>query len=193
MKYQVGDEFQGNKDAAFPRLVVVHLSPPTNTYGCRSDLGQPLAYNDNLLDAYYTLVGGPTYEAQDTKFVEASSQVPTQVSLPALSGEVTITDPVTGGKKGQKPARFDLLPWNALREIAEHYGKGAEKYDDRNWEKGYDWSLSYAALQRHLTAWWQGEDIDAETGSSHLAAVAFHVLALLTFKETHPEKDNRPK
>jgi hypothetical protein len=109
------------------------------------------------------------------------------------SGEVTVTDPDTGGQKGRKPARFDLLPWNALWEVAEHYGKGAEKYEDRNWERGYDWSLSYAALQRHLAAWWQGEDIDTETGSSHLAAAAFHVLALLTFKETHPEKDNRPK
>lgn len=59
------------------------------------------------------------------------------------------------------------------------------------WRKGYEWSKSYAALQRHLTAWWDGEDIDAETGSSHLAAVAWHSFTLLTFIEEHPDFDDR--
>jgi hypothetical protein len=109
-----------------------------------------------------------------------------------LIREVRTTDPDTGGQKGKKTARFDLIPVSALWQIAEHYGRGAEKYEDRNWERGYSWSLSYAALCRHLFAWWNGEDIDEETGSHHLAAVAFHALALLTFAETHPEKDDRP-
>jgi hypothetical protein len=64
---------------------------------------------------------------------------------------------------------------------------------DRNWEQGYSWSLSFAALQRHAWQFWSGEDIDQETGSHHLAAVAFHALALLEYKRTHPEKDDRPK
>ena len=106
--------------------------------------------------------------------------------------EERITDPTTGGQKGRKQERFDLLPPGPLEQIARHYGIGAEKYEDRNWEKGYDWSLSYGALQRHLWAWWAGEDDDPENGSPHLAAAAFHVLALLEFAVTHPEKDDRP-
>jgi hypothetical protein len=115
-----------------------------------------------------------------------------ELPLASQEKEVTVTDAATGAQKGSKPARFDLLPWGALWKIATHYGIGARKYEDRNWEKGYDWSLSFAALQRHLAAWWEGEDTDAETGSSHLCSAAFHVLALLTFTVTHPEKDNRP-
>jgi hypothetical protein len=112
-------------------------------------------------------------------------------SLPE-SGEVRVVDPDTGGAKGQKLARFDLLPWDVLRIVAEHYGRGAEKYEDRNWEKGYDWSLSFAALMRHLVSFWQGEDIDAETNSPHLAAVVFHALALLAFSQRGLGKDTRP-
>lgn len=112
---------------------------------------------------------------------------------PAKSGEVRTVDPTTGAEKGSKLARYDLLPVRPLWQLAEHFGKGAQKYADRNFEKGYKWSLSYAALQRHANLFWGGEDIDPETGSNHMIAVAWHALALVLFGETHPEKDDRPK
>jgi hypothetical protein len=98
-----------------------------------------------------------------------------------MSFEVRITDPHTGGQKGSKLARFDLIPPDALWAIAEQYGIGATKYSDRNWERGYAWGLSYAACQRHLNSYWSGEDIDPETGHYHLAAAGFHVLGMLAF------------
>lgn len=113
-------------------------------------------------------------------------------SAPA-AGEVRVVDPKTGGEKGSKLARFDLIPAGPLWELAEHNGKGARKYADRNWERGYKWSLSYAALQRHLNQFWGGEDIDQETGSKHLVSAAWHCLALAEFMRTHPELDDRPK
>lgn len=103
-------------------------------------------------------------------------------------------DPTTGGAKGVKSERHDLIPMGPLKEVAERYGLGIkEGYGERNWELGYKWSLSYAALQRHLTAFWQGEDEDPGTGSSHLAAVVFHAFALMEFQKTHPELDDRVK
>lgn len=99
----------------------------------------------------------------------------------------------TGAEKGTKPERFDLLPQEALAAVARHYAVGAEKYSAHNWRKGYEWSKSFAALQRHSNAFWSGEDIDAETGSPHMAAVAFHALALITFMAEQPEFDDRYK
>lgn len=109
-----------------------------------------------------------------------------------MADEWVVTDPTTGGQKGQKRARYDLIPARALNQVAEQYGHGASKYADRNWERGYAWSLSYAAMQRHAWAFWSGEDNDPESGLSHLAAVVFHAFALMTFVETHPEGDDRP-
>ena len=101
-------------------------------------------------------------------------------------GEVRVTSS-TGGAKGSKGARFDLIPTGPLWELAEHYGKGAQKYERvngiDNWRNGYDWSLSYAALQRHVNAFWNGEDIDPENGSKHIIAAAWHCLALAHFAE----------
>jgi hypothetical protein len=108
------------------------------------------------------------------------------------SEEVRIVNPNTGGEKGQKLERFDLLPIRPLRIIAKHFGVGASKYEERNWERGYDWSLSYAALQRHAHLFWGGEDNDPETGTPHMAAVVFHAMALMEFAFTHPELDDRP-
>lgn len=125
----------------------------------------------------------------------------------------------TGGAKGVKPARFDLIPPAALRALAEHYGRGAAKYDDNQWRKGYEWSKSYAALQRHLADFWEGKDYDVcsndlegcsfmdakgepfeqaapdtcfnHTGSHHLDAAMWHAFALRTFVDEHPEHDDR--
>ena len=111
---------------------------------------------------------------------------------PGISGEVRTTS-ATGGQKGVKLARYGLIPPEALALVAEHYGKGAEKYEVHNWRKGFEWSKSYDAMQRHLAAFWSGEDTDEETGSPHLAAVVFHALTLLTFATEHPDYDDRYK
>lgn len=108
----------------------------------------------------------------------------------ALVHEVRTTSS-TGGQKGVKQARFDLIPPEALALVAEHYGRGAEKYEVHNWRRGFEWSKSYAALQRHAHAFWAGEDLDPETESPHLAAVVFHALTLLTFMQEQRSFDDR--
>lgn len=105
--------------------------------------------------------------------------------------EYRVVNPDTGGEKGQKLARFDLIPANVVTQLAEHYGKGALKYKDRNWERGYQWSLSFAAAMRHLWAFWNGQDIDPETGTLHVVSAAWHCFALADFHRTHPKMDDR--
>lgn len=109
---------------------------------------------------------------------------------PPLS-EQRYVDPSTGGEKGTKLARFDLIPPEAITALAEHFGRGAEKYDDRNWERGYPWSLSFAALQRHIWAFWNGEDVDEETGTAHVIAAMWHCVVLFTFAQRELGTDDR--
>ncbi len=108
----------------------------------------------------------------------------------SLFREVRTTS-ATGGEKGVKPERYDLIPKLPLDVVARIMGYGAEKYADHNYRKGYEWSKSYAALMRHLTAFWDGEDLDPESGLPHLGHAMFHCMALLIFAEEHPEYDDR--
>jgi hypothetical protein len=109
------------------------------------------------------------------------------LSRPEVEGRwpAVVTDPNTGGRKGSKLARFDMIPPDVLWELAEHYGRGEAIYPSDphpNWQRGYSWRLSVAALHRHLSQWESGEDTDAETGSSHLIAVMWHCVALRWFQ-----------
>lgn len=126
-----------------------------------------------------------------------------EVTLPQLQAELIASLDAeevrsvssTGAMKGMKLARFDLLPVHALTEVAKHYGRTAQKYPPNNWRAGYEWSKSYAALMRHATQWWSGEDNDNDPAwdspSPHLAAVAWHALTLLEYAKDHPEMDDR--
>ena len=106
--------------------------------------------------------------------------------------ETRYTDPTTGGQKGQKIAQLGALEPKALMEVAKVAGFGATKYDRYNFLKGYPWSLSYDAMQRHLHAFWAGEDQDPESGLYHLAHAGWHCLALLAFKLRGLGTDDRP-
>ena len=117
----------------------------------------------------------------------------TQSYFPTVdrTAEVRVTNAKTGAQKGSKLSRLDLVPMAAVGEIAEVFGFGATKYSDHNWRKGYDYGLSFAALCRHLALWNEGQNLDEESGLSHLAHAGWHILALLTFMREHPELDDR--
>ncbi len=87
--------------------------------------------------------------------------------------------------------RFDLLPANALAQVADVYTYGAEKYDTHNWRKGMDWSRVFSAVQRHLWAFWSGTDNDPESGLPHLAHAVFGCFTLLEYMKSKQERDDR--
>ncbi|QNJ56889.1 hypothetical protein SEA_REINDEER_79 [Mycobacterium phage Reindeer] len=109
-----------------------------------------------------------------------------------MSANEVMTVSSTGAQKAENDERYDLIAAEPLRKLAKHFGVGAKKYADRNWEAGYEWHKSFAALNRHLWQFWNGEDIDPETGSPHIVAVMWHAMVLTEFMETHPEFDDRP-
>lgn len=136
---------------------------------------------------------------------------------PSMPEERTTSS--TGGQKGVKLERYDLVPVEPLRRLAEHFGKGARKYSEHQWRQGYEWSKSYSALMRHLSEFWAGRDYDVcsndpdgcshetasgdefliifpdtcynHTGSHHMTAVAWHSFVLLEFVERFPQFDDR--
>lgn len=96
-----------------------------------------------------------------------------------------------GTKYDNGKPRMDLIPPELLMEVSKILTFGADKYAERNWEKGMDWGRVYGALQRHLWAWWSGDSKDAETGESHLAHAACCIAFLLTYEQRGIGKDTR--
>lgn len=96
-----------------------------------------------------------------------------------------------GVKYDQGKERLDLIPPEAIMALGEVLSYGANKYEDRNWEKGFDWGRAYGALQRHLTQWWAGEELDEESGLCHLHHAITNVAFLIAFRQRKLGKDTR--
>lgn len=60
-----------------------------------------------------------------------------------------------------------------------------------NWRKGLSWTEAIGSVERHIQKFKQGEDLDTELGTYHLANAAWGLFALLEFYGTHPEMDDR--
>ena len=101
-----------------------------------------------------------------------------------------------GGK-----ARIELIPSEFLFAVATILTFGAEKYEERNWEKGMSWGRVFGAAMRHLWAWWGGKgpttvnfmfgDFDEETGHSHLWHAATCICFLIAYEERFVGVDDR--
>lgn len=96
-----------------------------------------------------------------------------------------INDTSAGMKFDGGKVRYDLLDPAALEGMATVLTYGANKYGDRNWEKGIKWSRVFGALLRHAWAMWRGEDLDPETNLPHIDHCAVNVMFLQRYFRTH--------
>ncbi len=76
---------------------------------------------------------------------------------------------------------WSLLPIEALEQVLKVFSFGAKKYDRNNYRNGFDSNRLVAASMRHITSWQKGEDLDPESGESHLA----HAVCCLTMMMTN--------
>ena len=106
--------------------------------------------------------------------------------------ETRVTDEASGGQKGSKLTQVGALDPVAVMAVARVAGFGANKYAAFNYLKGYDWSLSYNAMQRHANLFWAGEEYDEESGLPHTAMAAWHAMALTSFMLRGLGNDDRP-
>lgn len=89
------------------------------------------------------------------------------------------TPPTTGVKYDSEKPRMHLLPPKAITEVAKVLTFGAQKYDEDNWRKLDNLQNRYTSgALRHIFAHMDGEQLDPESGISHLA----HALCCLLFK-----------
>lgn len=103
-----------------------------------------------------------------------------------MSGQATKND-------GGKP-RYDLIPPEALEEVARTFAIGADKYGDYNYRNGdgLKFRRVFRALIGHAISWFRGEQRDQEDGQHHLAAVICCAMMLMDMEKHCPQQDDRP-
>lgn len=95
---------------------------------------------------------------------------------------------MSGVKYDVGKLRYDLIPAECLEELAAILSYGAAKYGENNWQNldNFD-NRYYAALMRHLQEWRKGEQLDEESGKSHLSH-ALACVAFLVYNNTRKQK-----
>ena len=89
-----------------------------------------------------------------------------------------------------------LIPPECLTYIDEVLGYGANKYGAHNWRDDLNttkFSRPYSSIQRHLNAYWAGEDNDHKSDLSHVAHAATQIFILMTQHEHGRAMDDRYK
>lgn len=115
------------------------------------------------------------------------------MSYKSISEMMTPENKSGGIKFDESKVRMELLPIDALIGIAEIFTFGAKKYDSWNWAKGIQYSRLYGALLRHITAWYKGEEVDPESGKSHLYHAGCCLMMLIdTQQNLDKSLDDRP-
>jgi hypothetical protein len=137
--------------------------------------------------------------------VVSSSTVPEfNDSLPDTTGMSGWTKPqgfgITTGQQlipdgayraNQHKPNWELMPVDALEEVARVFSYGAQKYDLDNWRKGFPWRSVVGSSIRHIMAWLGGEDNDPESKLSHLSHAVCNLLFLLDYQKHNVGVDDR--
>lgn len=89
----------------------------------------------------------------------------------------------TGAQRDVQEAkpRPDLMSPFAMERIGWVFSKGAERYGQRNWEKGMPFSRYLASAERHLMQFKQGD-----LSEDHLAQAVWNLCAILHHQEVGP-------
>jgi len=166
-----------------------NLMQSESDYGCENCI----FFNDNTNCA--TDGNGICQEVENSYFTE--SKLTYSKGHYNEQGEFIIPIPrseqIKETTKENKGIKFDdgkiqwwYLPIEPIKEVLKvlHYGDKKYPADDGcNWKRVPDAKKRYySALMRHITAWWDGERNDQESGMHHLAHACTNVLFLLWFE-----------
>lgn len=115
-------------------------------------------------------------------------------------GPVTGNDDAGAGKQtnpkdiiGSRKLLFSVLPWRVLIGVAVAFLEGALKYGRHNYRAaGVRHSVYFDALQRHILSWWEGEDIDPDSGLHHVDKAIACLFVLRDSMLHGNDTDDRP-
>lgn len=97
-----------------------------------------------------------------------------------------------GKRFNEGKLRYDLVDPTAMEGLVKVLTSGANKYGDRNWQLGMEWSKVIASLKRHLALIESGEDFDKESHELHANHLQANAHFLSAYYSLYPQGDDRP-
>ncbi len=94
---------------------------------------------------------------------------------------------------GISKAPMSTVSAAVLMEVGVAMLEGASKYGRHNYRAaGVRASVYYDALMRHAMAWWEGEDLDPDSGMSHITKAIATLVVLRDAMIQDKFTDDRP-
>lgn len=132
-------------------------------------------------------------DRMDKAFMKGVLDTVNKAANPPSPNDLNTSKAGEGLRFNKGKRRYDLIPVDALAALADLFTIGANKYAERNWEKGMAYSSVAASLDRHWNDFKAGIDRDPETGCLHITHVVWNAMALLTFHLRGIGRDDRVK
>lgn len=92
----------------------------------------------------------------------------------------------------EKPA-LAYIPKTALYEEGKAFVYGARKYEAWNYRNGIAVTRTLSAALRHVYQFLDGEDVDDESGATHLGSARANLAMAIDTLTNHPGLDDRFK
>ncbi len=123
------------------------------------------------------------------EYVPEGRQVCSKCETSTIKDSGQRTEFITGAVRDmhQGKGRYDLLPWEAIHELARHCEEGALKYGERNCEKGIPIHSLIDSAFRHLSCYMRGMKDEP-----HLRAAMWNIAFAIYMEQKHPEMQDIP-
>lgn len=94
---------------------------------------------------------------------------------------------------GIRKVAFSCIPWGVIAELGLAMLEGARKYGRHNYRiAGVRASVYFDGNMRHMTDWYEGEDIDPDSGENHVTKAIACLVVLRDSMMTGNWVDDRP-
>lgn len=94
---------------------------------------------------------------------------------------------------GSKKAKLSVIPAGVLFDVGNALTEGMMKYGRHNYRvTGVRSSIYYDAAMGHLMDWWEGQDIDPDSGLSHVTKAIASLVVLRDAMLQEMLNDDRP-
>lgn len=130
----------------------------------------------------------------NVKFVgDTKGYMPHRFKLVRESYPDTVKNTNPKDAVGTKKPPLSTVSSVVIQEVGVAMLEGARKYGRHNYRvSGVRDSVYYDATMRHLMAWWEGEDIDPDSGLSHITKAIASLTVLRDAQINRVNVDDRP-